>query len=138
MENGGLPTLPGPAGQVASRPVPGHQRLLCRAAGFGSISRMSKTTHVNQAALALPGTQGASLQGMSKEVGLRQGREDSCSPGRMAEEQSRYYTCPRARAPGLPASAEPSPLQGSVFACHPSAGAWAGAGRLAGCLPAIG
>lgn len=126
MEKGGLPALPGQAGQVASRPVLGYQRRLRRAAGFPSTSRsrMPKIIHIKQAARVRPGTQGALLQEMSKEVGLRQGGEGSSSPGRMAEEQSKYYTCPRARAPGLPANAVPLPRQGSVRAYHPSAGAW--------------
>lgn len=119
-----------PSGTGSFEACAGASTPAAQAAGFGSISRsrMPKTTPVNQAARALPRTQGASLQGTSKEVGLRQGGEGSPSPGRMAEEQSKYYTCPLAGAPSLPACAEPSPLQGSVCASHPSAGAGAGGG----------
>lgn len=56
MEKGGLPALPGQAGQVASRPVLGYQRRLRRAAGFPSTSRsrMPKIIHIKQAARAQP------------------------------------------------------------------------------------
>lgn len=95
MEKGGLPALPGLAGQVSSRPELGVTNACCaglRVSGSSSSpSRMPKTTSKH-----VPGAQGASIWGTSKEVGLRQGGEGSSLPGRMAEEQSKHCTCPRA------------------------------------------
>lgn len=97
MEKGGLPALPGPAGQVASWAVLGAPTPAAQGCGFqvGAACLRRHTCQAKQR-LHVPGIQVASLRGTSKEVGLRQGLEGSSSPGRMTEEASKHCTCPRA------------------------------------------